>query len=125
MKAALTPLAKILNHSSGLGAPSPDDVRQRAYEIARIDGRAEFTESDWQQARLELHGGHPAFYTDGDDEMVTSVSERDMMVVDAGHHVQNVREDETENAIELVAEGMDEAMHEQMLFSARAHETDS
>jgi hypothetical protein len=123
MKAVRTPLAKILNHSSGLGAPSPDDVRQRAFEIARIDGRTDFTEADWQQARLELHGGHPAYYTDGDGDMIT-VSERDMLIVDVGHHVQNLREDESENAVELVAEGMDEAMHEQMLYSARAHETD-
>jgi hypothetical protein len=31
--------AKILVHSNGLGVPSPEMVRQRAMELAAIDGR--------------------------------------------------------------------------------------
>jgi len=45
---------KITVHGNGLGAPSPDLVKQRAREIAMIDERNpdEFTEGDWQQAQL-------------------------------------------------------------------------
>ena len=51
------PYAKIVVHADGLGVPSPDMVRQRAVEMARIDGRTEHNEQDWQRAKLELHGG--------------------------------------------------------------------
>ena len=45
-------------HGNGLGAPSPDQVKQRAREIAMIDERNpdEFTEGDWEQAHRELIG---------------------------------------------------------------------
>ncbi len=52
---------KITVHGNGLGAPSPDQVKQRAREIAMIDERNpdEFTEGDWQQAHRELLGELP------------------------------------------------------------------
>lgn len=101
-------------------------VRQRAKELAQIDGRTEITESDWQQAKRELHGGQSSHATDGDEEMMTrQVSERDMMAVDLGHHTENFAVEDTENmAEELIAEGMDEAVHEQMLQASHLDDED-
>ena len=38
--------------------PCAETVRQRARELAQIDGREEFNEGDWAEAKIELHGGH-------------------------------------------------------------------
>lgn len=116
--------AKILQHAEGLGVPTPDIVRRRAMEIAQINGRNAFTEQDWQQAKLELHGGCFSPGEDGEDEMTESVSERDMVAGALGHHTENHGLEDTQNVIEeLVAEGMDEAVHDQMLEASRQEET--
>ena len=112
--------AKIIQHSEGMGVPSADTVRRRARELARIDGRAEFTARDWAQARQELHGGHEPNDTNGEMDMTCMVSEHDMVSGSMGHHVENMGLDDL-NTVgeELFAEGMDEAIHEQMLASRR------
>ena len=108
--------AKIIHHSEGLGAPCAETVRKRAQELARINGRTEYNEEDWREAKRELHGGHEVNDTNGDMDMVTAVSEHDMVVCSVGHHVEKVGLDDQENMVEeLIAEGMDEAVHEQML----------
>ncbi len=122
MNSSRPPYAKILVHAEGLGVPSPEMVRQRALELARIDGRTEYTETDWQRAKQELHGGHPASWDDEEDRMPESVSERDMTATDTGHHVENLVGGEDNVLEELVAEGMDEAVHDQMLEAARMEE---
>jgi hypothetical protein len=117
--------AKIIHHSEGLGAPSAETVRQRAQELARINGRTEYNEEDWREAKRELHGGHEVNDTNGDMDMVTVVSEHDMVVSSVGHHVENVGLDDQENMVEeLIAEGMDEAVHEQMLAARSEEEED-
>jgi hypothetical protein len=114
--------AKILIHDTGLGVPSLDLVRRRALELARLDGRSEHDERDWRQARLELHGGMN-HSDNGEDEMIQSVSERDMIAGSLGHRVESTENSEPENVVEeLIAEGMDEAVHEQMLESRRLQE---
>lgn len=112
--------AKIIHHSQGLGAPDAETVRQRARELALIDGREQFTEEDWRAAKRELHGGHELNDTNGDLNMSAMVSEHDMVVGSMGHHVENVGLEDADNVLEeLIAEGMDEAVHEQMLASRR------
>ena len=112
--------AKILQHSSGMGAPNADLVRRRALELAFIDGRAEAHEGDWQQAKRELHGGHELGDSDDGAEITAFVSGHDMISSDPGHHTVRVGMDDGENlGEELIAEGMDEAVHEQMLASRR------
>lgn len=113
--------AKIIQHSEGLGTPNSDTVRKRAAEIAMINGRDEYSEEDWREAKRELHGGHELSDTNGEFEMGSMVSEHDMVVGSMGRHSENMRLDDNENVLEeLVAEGMDEAVHEQMLASRRA-----
>ena len=116
--------AKIMQHAEGLGAPNADQVRQRATELALIAGRDDFSEEDWREAKRELHGGHGHSLSEDEAEMVTLVSERDMIVTDLGHHVENIGMEDADNVQEeLIAEGMDEAVHEQML-AARLAEDD-
>ena len=115
--------AKIIQHAEGMGIPDTDAVRQRAEEVALINGRRAYTETDWQQAKRELHGGHNQ--SDGGHVMTDEVSERDMIASNPGHHVENMQLDDQESiAEELLAEGMDEALHEQMLASRHADSED-
>ncbi len=124
MNTSRPPYAKIVVHSTGLGVPSPEMVRQRARELALIDGRAEHNERDWQRARQELHGGHPRSWDDEEDRMPQSVSERDMTATDTGHHTENMVDGDDNVLEELVAEGMDEAVHDRMLEASRVAEDD-
>ena len=119
-----TPSAKIALHSDGLGVPSPETVRQRAFELAKINGHESMTEEDWRQAKREVHGGHPHAFSDGEDEMIQSASERDMIAINCGHRAQKMGDD-TENAVEeLVAEGLDEAVHDRMLQASLRDEAE-
>ena len=122
MKITRPVLGKILQHAQGLGVPSPDTVRQRALELALIEGRATATEEDWKRAFHELHGGHhdQGDQNGQDDEMVDSISERDMVASSLGHRVNRGEVDGGESlGEELIAEGLDEAAHDRMLQSRR------
>lgn len=111
--------AKILCHAEGVGPPTSDMVRRRADEIARINGRAEHNEEDWKQAYLELHGHHAGL----DDEENETVFTGQEMAYDSGHHIENVGPEDSENIVEeLIIEGMEEAVHEQMLQASSFEE---
>ncbi len=112
--------AKIIQHSEGMGMPTADTVRQRALELAQIDGRHESNEQDWLDAKRELHGGHERNDTNGEMDMEMVVSGHDMVTSSLGHHSAKLGFDDQDNvAEELIAEGMDEAVHEQMLAARR------
>lgn len=120
-------LGKILYETEGLGTPSGEMVRQRAQELALIQGREKYNEQDWRAAFLELHGGHhdplEASGLAPDDEMVAEFSPADMITYSTGHQIPRTGvEGEMNIGEELVSEGLDEAMHNQML-EAR-HEVD-
>ena len=120
MSTMKTQSAKIIHHSEGMGMPCAETVRQRARELAQIDGREEFNEGDWAEAKIELHGGHEPNDTNGEMNITEMISGHDMIACSMGHHVANVGMDDQENlAVELIAEGMDEAVHEQMLAARR------
>ncbi len=105
--------------------PCADTVRQRALELARIDGRDEHNERDWLEAKRELHGGHETNDTNGEMDISEVISGHDMVASSLGHHVANVGLDDQENmAEELIAEGMDEAVHEQMLAAREEEDED-
>ncbi len=109
--------AKILVHSEGVGAPHLQLVRKRAAELARIDGRSEYSEADWRQAKIELHGSQMPDGSQSDEMAMTSmVSEGDMIAANVGHHVGRMPMEDDGNVVEeLYAEGMEEAVHERML----------
>ena len=121
MKITRPLLGKILQHAQGLGVPSPETVRQRAMEIAMIEGRETTSDEDWKRAFHELHGGHhEAGDHDQDGEMAEAISERDMVAPSLEHRVHRGDVDGGESlGEELVAEGLDEADHDRMLQSRR------
>ena len=121
MKIARPVSGKILTHDEGLGTPSADTVRQRAAELAMIDGHASPTEADWQRAFLELHGGHHEPHpNDEDNEMLGAITETDRVAPTLGRHVHQADTDGNESlGEELITEGLEEAAHDQMLESRR------
>lgn len=124
MKAPRPNSAKILQHDSGLGAPTMEDVRLRAREIALIAGAAEPTEEHWRQAKRELHGGHEFDNGSEEHDMQLLVSEHDFVSADPGRHTARLLEGDDHVVEELIAEGMDEALHEQMLQSRLEQQAD-
>jgi hypothetical protein len=112
---------KILSHGEGMGTPSAETVRQRAEELAMIDGRETPTEQDWKRAFMEVHGGHHDSSLNGDDsEVVGAITETDSVAPTLGHHVHEVDIDGGENlGEELISEGLEEASHDRMLESRR------
>lgn len=114
--------AKILQHSSGLGLVDPETVRRRAMEIATINGRSagEYTEGDWSVAKCELQGGNHALAASED----TSIFPGHGLVAGTRGRRQPRYGDGGEETVgeELVAEGLDEAAHDQMLEAHRLAE---
>ena len=115
---------KILSHHEGMGTPSADTVRQRAAELARIDGRATPNEQDWKRAFLELHGGHhDPNPREEESEMLGAITETDSVAPTLGRFVHERDIDGGDNlGEELVIEGVEEAAHEQMLQSRDGEE---
>ena len=111
---------KILNHSQDQGLPSPGDIERRAREIARIEAHAPSRE-DRQQAERELAGGDLPPTTDDDAESVGGLSRDPSEPVSIPGRQIPDREDESgQSTVErLVADGVNEAEHEQMLAARR------
>ena len=117
--------ALIIN-STGIGTVTHKMVRERAVELAVIDGRTaqEVSKSDWEQAKRELTGGSDM---DPKETLLESVpeSERWEPVSDSTGHIVTVpsidgEDDEGRSVNErLVEEGMLEAEHDQMIQSAK------
>ncbi|HEY1769559.1 MAG TPA: hypothetical protein VGG02_04810 [Chthoniobacterales bacterium] len=121
-----SPHGKISVHGDGLGVASPSLVEKRAREIAMIDERNpdEFTDTDWEQAKNELTGVEPDHAPEADDEIADEISERDDVPGATGQRAPKNGFDADENVgEELVADGIDEAAHDQMV-EARREELD-
>lgn len=111
----------------GIGAVSEQMIRQRAAEIAVINGHSasEVTKTEWEQAKRELTGG-PTISPK--TTLLQSAPEADRWnpVPGSSGHQAPVSGSEDEDAegrseaAQLVAEGVDEAAHDQMLQAARA-----
>ena len=122
-------VGKILHHANGMGVPSPDTVRERAQELARIEGREGYNDEDWKRAFHELHGGHHGNESEAaraaDDEMAEAISERDMVAPTLGHHNSHNIDGGESLGEELVAEGLDEADHDRMLEARRSDDAEA
>ena len=112
-------------NSVGIGPVSRAMQRQRAIEVAIMDGRSaqDVNKSDWEQAKRELAGD-----PDGDpNEAILEAapeSVRDLGPGSESHQVPDApNEDEDEEgrseSAQLVEEGVNEAERDQMLESAR------
>ena len=120
--------ALIIN-STGIGTITRKMVRERAVELAVINGRSaqDVSVSDWEQAKRELTG-EPE--TDLKEVLLESApeSERwDPLPGSTGHIVPVASidgEDDDGRSLgeKLIEEGVQEAEHDQMLQAARANE---
>jgi hypothetical protein len=115
----------LIKNSDGIGTVTRQMIRERAVELAIIDGRPapEVSKSDWEQAKRELTGG-----TDGDphEALLESVPESERWDPVPGSTGQKTpvaaSEDEddegrSDNEL-LVEEGAAEAGHDQMREAA-------
>jgi hypothetical protein len=113
---------KISLHGNGVGAPSPEEVEKRAREIAMIDERNpdEFTDADWAQARRELLGVENNTPPEETADNAQLVDEWDMIAASKGHRSPRPGVEEEETVGEhCVIDGLEEAMHDQMLEARR------
>jgi hypothetical protein len=102
----------------GVGTISPEMVRQRARELAEIDGRPadEFTENDWLEAKRELlHPHREIISEDPADEAVENLKQWDMAPGTTGTHKEADLGEEASSTEQLVEEGVNEAEHEQFV----------
>jgi hypothetical protein len=107
---------KISVHGDGVGVPSPDAVEKRAREIAMIAERNpdEFTDADWDQARRELLGAQANNAPEETEENAEVVEEWNVVASSIGHRAPRVEDDENLGE-QLVTDGIEEAVHDQML----------
>jgi len=107
---------KIEIHGDGMGVASPDSVEKRAREIALIAERdpEEFTDADWDQARRELLGSQASNAPEETDDNAEVVEEWNVVASSTGHRAPRVEDDENLGE-QLVSDGVEEAVHDQML----------
>jgi hypothetical protein len=107
---------KISVHGDGVGVPSPETVEMRAREIALIAERDpnDFTDADWDQARRELLGSAAPIAPEETEENAEVVEEWNVVASSTGHRAPRI-EDEENLGEQLVADGIEEAAHDQML----------
>lgn len=116
----------IIIHGIGIGAVSRGMVRERATELALINGRPpnEVTKADWDEAMRELTG-KGGYESEQPDMKSVPESERWNPNPGSGGHEALVAFDDNEDqdarsiGERLVEEGVEEAGHDQMLAAAR------
>lgn len=116
----------ISENSSGIGTVTRKMVRERAAELAMINGRPahEVSEADWEQAKRELTGGLDEDPNEGVLESAAESQRWDPLPGSPGHKVPttpSADEDEegrSDNE-KLIAEGIAGAEHAQMLQAAK------
>ena len=96
--------------------PSPDTIEKRAREIAMIAEREpdEFSDADWDQARRELLGSLDNTAPEETEENAEVVEEWNVVAASAGHRAPRIEDDESLGE-QLVTDGVEEAVHDQML----------
>src|SRR5581483_11422848 len=117
---------KVEEHGKAVGTVSPQDVEQRAREIARIAGRDRPTPEDRIQARDELLDRDlpPTVAQDAAVSMQSLSRDPSDPAVDRGRQAPEYIENDEEEGLERLAlEGVEEAQHDQMV-EARNAESD-
>jgi hypothetical protein len=122
------PLKKgaLTENSAGIGTVTDKMVRERAIELAIINGRAahEVSKSDWEQARRELTGESDIDPKSAVLEVAPESERWDPLPGSTGHKVPvAASEDEDEDGRsdneKLVEEGIEGAEHDQMRQASR------
>jgi hypothetical protein len=118
--------AALIINSTGVGTVTHQMVRERAVELAIIDGRSEqeVSKSDWEQAKRELTGASDMDPKEALLETAPESERWDPLPGSTGHIVTvssvDGDDDEGRSVTErLVEEGVLEAEHDQMLQAAK------
>jgi hypothetical protein len=119
----------LTDNSAGIGTVTPKMVRQRAAELAVIDGRSEqgMSKSECEEARRELTGEADADPKEAALESAPESERWDPVPGSTGHKVSvspsDDEDDEGRSDNErLVEEGIAEAEHDHLVQAARATE---
>jgi hypothetical protein len=122
MKRANRIQSRIEEHGKGLGTADDDLVNSRAREIAITNGRRgdQITTADLDQARQELRARNAPLDPADDHSEEELASREGLMGVSTGRsaRIRPARDEQTQ-AEDLVAEGLEEAAHEQMVEGNR------
>jgi len=117
----------LIINSTGVGTVTRKMVRERAVELALINGRAahDASVSDWDQAKRELTGEPDIDPKEATLESAPESERWDPLPGSNGHiiPVPSVDEEDDEGRSvgeRLVEEGVQEAEHDQMLQASRA-----
>lgn len=118
-------------NDQGIGEVSRKMLRERAVELAVINGRSEqdVSKSDWEQAKREL-SGEPEM--DPREALLEAAPESERwnpLPGSSGHRAPVITSDDEDSegrsdSEALVEEGVREAEHDQMLKAARAEQQD-
>lgn len=114
---------KISEHSRGLGTPTPEMVRERARELAEINGRSpdQVLESDLEEAWRELTGRGDAPHEEQDSDTIIASSQWDPAPGTPGTRAHRYpAHDEQTDVEKLTQEGVEEAEHDQMVEGAES-----
>lgn len=114
-------VGKIINGEHSVGLSNDADVEQRAQEDAQIEGHRSVSREDRRQAERELKGEDIPAGNDEDAEGVSSLS-RDPSepASDPGRQIPDREGEDEQLATErLVAEGVSEAEHDQMVAARK------
>jgi len=120
-----------MENSAGIGAVTRKMVRERAAELAVINGRAaqDASKSDWEQAKRELMGEPDTDPKEAELESAPEAKRWDPVPGSTGHKAWEASSEDTDDegrsdSARLVEEGIAEAGHDQMLQAAQAGEED-
>ena len=110
----------LTENSSGLGTVTRKMVRERAVELAVINGRSaqEVSKSDWEQAKRELSGDSDTNPNEAALESASESERWDPVHGSTGHKVPAAPSDDEDDEgrsdnERLVDEGISEAEHDQ------------
>jgi hypothetical protein len=113
-------------NGTGLGTVTRGMVRERAVELAIINGRtaSEVNPSDWDQAKRELTGGSDIEPNDAILEAAPESERWDPVHGSTGHKAHESGSDDEDDdgrtdSARLVEEGVAEAEHDQMVQAAQ------
>jgi hypothetical protein len=114
-------------NGAGIGTVTPEMVRDRAVQLAAINGRSaqDPSQTDLDQAKRELTGEMDADPKDALLEAAPESERWDPVPGSAGHKAsesssQDTDEDGRSDSARLVEEGVEEAGHDQMLQATKA-----
>ena len=113
----------LMINATGIGTVTRRMVRERAAELAVINGRAahDASKSDWEQAKRELTGGSESDPNQTALESAPESERWDPLPGSTGHIVPVHDEGDGEQSVgeRLIEEGVKEAGHDQMLQATR------